>query len=188
MPAHLRRFAFALVLALPFAARASESYPSRIRSDLGLSYTPQCTLCHRTNSGGRGTVTTPFGKTTMSPYGLGAGSTSKLDSVLQQMEADGVDSDGDGVGDIAELRAGTDPNVANAPPPPPPDAGPGPTPDAGVPDGGVVDGGAPPPAPAPGPTPGNEPPTYGCNSTGHGLLVSALLLGALMMRRRRTGA
>jgi hypothetical protein len=102
-----------LVLAAP--ARASSSYPTDIQADLSLSAPPpeSCALCHTNGVTGMGTVNTPFGKTARSStYGLGAQSPTKLAQVLTAMQSAGTDSDGDGVTDIAELKAGTDPNVA----------------------------------------------------------------------------
>jgi MYXO-CTERM domain-containing protein len=43
--------------------------------------------------------------------GAMGGSVPSLLSALDALEADGTDSDHDGVPDIAELKAGTDPNV-----------------------------------------------------------------------------
>lgn len=100
-------------------AKASPTFPDEIQQHLGLSYSPACSLCHAGGVTGFGTVTTPFGKA-MRARGLTAGSITSLDAALDQMAADRVDSNGDGVTDIEELKAGTDPN-ANAPgaaPPP----------------------------------------------------------------------
>jgi hypothetical protein len=42
--------------------------------------------------------------------------TELLSQVITQLEADGTDSDGDGQGDVAELRAGTNPNDTGSTP------------------------------------------------------------------------
>jgi len=44
-------------------------------------------------------------------YGLVRDDDDLLERVINAMDVNGDDSDGDGVGDIAELRAETDPNV-----------------------------------------------------------------------------
>lgn len=91
-------------------AHGSSIYPPEVRAHLSLSYTPACTLCHETPSGGFGTVTTPFGKSMMA-RGLEAQNLSSLDTALDALAAEHTDSDHDGVGDIDELKAGSDPNV-----------------------------------------------------------------------------
>src|SRR4051794_36315652 len=57
----LRRALVVATLLAGGLTRASSTYPAEIRAHLGLNYTPDCTLCHSTPSGGFGTVTTPFG-------------------------------------------------------------------------------------------------------------------------------
>lgn len=93
------------------AASASPNYPDTVKTYLGLTNAPQCALCHGDGKTGLGTVTTPFGKSALAE-GLVNSDTSKLKSVLDLMKADAIDSDDDGVGDIDELLAKTDPNVA----------------------------------------------------------------------------
>ena len=103
-------FPFLLLALAAGPARASSVFPDRIRVDLALSYTPACTLCHVGNPG-IGTATTPFA-ISMRARGLVAGNLSSLDTALAALEAEHTDSDHDGVPDIEELKAGTDPNVA----------------------------------------------------------------------------
>ncbi len=69
---------------------------------------PDCTVCHR-GQPARGTVTTPFGAA-MRQRGLVAADEGTLVSALENLQ--GVDSDGDAVSDVEELRAGGDPNKA----------------------------------------------------------------------------
>jgi hypothetical protein len=94
-------------------AAAKPQFPSVIASDLKLSYLPPCSLCHAKGNTSSATVTTHFGLALLA-RGL-SGSETSLTSALASLAADGGDSDGDRVSDVAELKAGTDPNSpANA--------------------------------------------------------------------------
>jgi hypothetical protein len=103
-----------LVLLLLRSALANSIFPGEIYNHLGLEVAPQCTLCHVDNLGGLGTIDKPFGEWMYDHDLRGDSTLADLDALLDQMESDGVDSDGDGVGDIQELRDGTDPNVSGA--------------------------------------------------------------------------
>ena len=118
----MRRALLAVTVLAGGLAHASSIFPPEVRAHLGLSYTPACTLCHNTPSGGFGTVTTPFG-TSMIARGLVAQNLQSLDTALDALAAEKKDSDGDGVADIDELKAGTDPNVAGGGSYPPPSYG-----------------------------------------------------------------
>lgn len=43
------------------AALASPDYPAVLEETLQMPCAPQCTVCHRDNNGGLGTVVQPFG-------------------------------------------------------------------------------------------------------------------------------
>lgn len=92
-------------------AFASVTFPPVIQSELSLASAPDCTLCHRNDLGGVGTVVRPFGRTMMSQFGLMSGNVAALRAGLAGSEAAKLDSDGDGTSDIDELRMGSDPNV-----------------------------------------------------------------------------
>jgi hypothetical protein len=156
----------ASVVALPSVAHATAGFPEEIQSHLSLASPPDCSLCHTDGStGGKGTVNTPFGKA-IRAHGLVAYDTSGLDSALDAEAKDGTDSDGDGIPDITELKAGTDPNVSNG--------------DAGS-SGG-----------SPAATTAVEPPQYGCalgartnRGAENAAALSVLVLGIARITRRR---
>ena len=101
-----------VVLSLAPPALASEVFTDVVKAQLNLPEKPLCTLCHQTLVGGPMMVTKPFGLTLQKKYGLRLLDVAGLQRILMQMQATGEDdSDGDGIGDIAELLQGTDPNV-----------------------------------------------------------------------------
>jgi MYXO-CTERM domain-containing protein len=103
-----------VALLLVHTAAANPKYPAIVYNELGLDVAPACTLCHRDNLGGLGTVEKPFGLELMDRGLTATNGEDVLPGLLDDMEADEVDSDGDKVGDIAELKEGTDPNVAGS--------------------------------------------------------------------------
>lgn len=124
----LRPFVFATVLGANLAALptfASESYPATIKSTLKLKTVPECTLCHANNLGGANTVVTKFGLSLQKRGVTGRSNVRSLTSALSKEESDPVDSDGDSVFDLEELRDGSNPNVVDREPPPPPPPPPG---------------------------------------------------------------
>ncbi len=101
---------FGCLLSAP--AFGSPTYPPTIQSDLQLAQMPDCTLCHRDDLGGAGTVIRPFGRTLMDRFQLtGNNNVALLKAALAGDDAQNLDSDGDGVTDIDELRMETNPNV-----------------------------------------------------------------------------
>ncbi len=95
------------------AAWSSSNYPGEVVNHLGGDTPfPACTICHETNAGGFGTITKAHG-ISLQDAGLVAADLTSLDDALDALEADGTDSDGGGVGDVDELRAGTDPNIGD---------------------------------------------------------------------------
>jgi hypothetical protein len=93
------------------SAFATTSFPTVIRTELGLDSTPSCSTCHASSVGG-GEANKPFGIATKAA-GTIKFNDATLKTALAKLTTDKTDSDGDGQGDIAELKAGTDPNVSN---------------------------------------------------------------------------
>ena len=103
-------------LLLARSAGASASYSPALQDALDLPCSPPCTLCHRSREGGYGTVRLEdggpvFGHTMMETGGLSAGNTASLRTALAAVEAAAVDSDGDSIRDVDELREARDPNT-----------------------------------------------------------------------------
>ena len=106
---HLPALMALFVLAAPSVASASPTFPNSIKTDLSLSYTPPCTVCHTTPGGGAGTATHKFAAS-LKARGLTSGNTDSLATALAALEGEGTDSDCDGVNDVAQLEEGRDPN------------------------------------------------------------------------------
>lgn len=101
-------------------SRSSPSYPAfvnpALKNALGSSVCDiSCTLCHRDNNGGAGTLIA-FGLNMKATVGLtGASQTSKIDGWFSEYFKTDHDSDGDGQTDRAELLAGSSPSLPGGP-------------------------------------------------------------------------
>jgi hypothetical protein len=91
------------------AAHASHDYPRQIHDKYSLGYTPDCTMCHATNTCGSGTVVTDFGLALIA-FGAKGSDPVSLDTALDVDDERAWDSDGDGIPDIEEVVQGTDPS------------------------------------------------------------------------------
>jgi hypothetical protein len=156
----MRIFSLCLMVVAGFA-HASVTYPEAIKTKVGLSSAPACTVCHISPGD---SPTKPFYKS-LQKYGLtSGGNTVALESALTSLTTNQDDSDADGVSDINELKTGGNPNVKDQ---------------TAATDGGVSsDGGT--------PTGGGDPVVpsvkYGCGSTAVPELLA--LCGVLLFRRR----
>lgn len=93
-------------------AAASPVYPSTLVTDLSIPCSPApCTVCHASNAGGSGTVTSAFGVAMMGQGLTGNSDIAGLQAALAAVTAAAVDSDGDGVIDTEQLAAGIDPST-----------------------------------------------------------------------------
>jgi hypothetical protein len=101
----------AAALLVAASARASESYPETVEGALATPCPPACTTCHTRPEGGELTANTPVGISARRA-GLECCNPNLLREVLATLETNATDSDMDGVPDMDELRAGTDPNAA----------------------------------------------------------------------------
>ncbi len=100
-----------LLTLLGHSALANVTFPGDVQTKYSLDGAPLCNLCHSNGFGGAGTADTRFAVAAQA-RGL-TSNPSSLNAALDRLEADAVDSDGDCVNDIAELIAGTNPNVAD---------------------------------------------------------------------------
>lgn len=98
--------------ALP--AAASSTFPGVVKDHLQAAQPPACAVCHTGGATGMGTVNTAFGKA-LRNEGLTAGDDDALRTALDALGDKSTDSDADGTGDVDELKAGRNPNLADAP-------------------------------------------------------------------------
>ncbi|MFO0597969.1 MAG: thrombospondin type 3 repeat-containing protein [Myxococcaceae bacterium] len=110
----MRVLFFASVLTAT-TALASADYPGFIQTkySLALPVPQSCSLCHTNGVTGTGTVNTLLG-TALRGKGMTSGNTNSVGAALDALEAASSDVDGDGVTDVDELKAGTNPNVAES--------------------------------------------------------------------------
>ncbi len=109
----LRAFAVAVgvvCLLLPAQALASPAYPTEIFDAIDMDCPPPCAVCHQDQTGGAGTATKVFADA-MVNEGLEGEDDGSVKPALEALDAAGTDSDGDGVGDVSELKQGRDPNI-----------------------------------------------------------------------------
>jgi hypothetical protein len=108
-----RALMIAVLVGWPGAAWARPQFPEVIATTLEgtpPAHVPPCSVCHLGGKTSGATVFTPFAWA-MRVRGL-TGDESSVASAIKKVQADGVDSDGDGVPDAQEIIDGTDPNNA----------------------------------------------------------------------------
>ena len=93
---------------VPVVGYAKPQFPPDIARHLSATVDPACSVCHLEGKLSGVTVITPFALA-LRAHGF-TGSEDTLNSALDGMQTDNTDSDGDGISDVQELRAGTDPN------------------------------------------------------------------------------
>jgi hypothetical protein len=103
----------ALVCAPTVDAHATPNFPPAIQSYVGAASPPDCLVCHNTEAGGIGTVTTTFGLYMIS-RGLVAYDVSSLQTALSADKAERHASNGNGTDDIDALAKDLDPNVGTS--------------------------------------------------------------------------
>lgn len=99
-------------LLLVTASLATPGFPAGIASHLSAPCEPPCAVCH-VGTQDASTATTDLAVALLD-RGLVGYDDVALGAALDQLEADGIDADGDGVPDTEELAAGYDPNPGGA--------------------------------------------------------------------------
>lgn len=104
-----------LLLLAAAPAFATDTFPATIQNKYTLGDLPPelCALCHTNGITGSGTVNTLFGRA-LRMRGLMPNDAASLNAALDALATEAVDSDGDGVTDVAELMAARSPNVRQA--------------------------------------------------------------------------
>lgn len=109
----MKRSTFAtllLGLGLATPAFATANFLTEVKDYLSLSTFPACTLCHSSNAGGSGTVTTAFGKALLAEGAI-SNDTTRLRAALDAIVSKNVDVNGNGTNDVQDLKDGVDPNI-----------------------------------------------------------------------------
>ncbi len=101
----------AACLLFPAKAVASPGYPTEIFDAIDMDCPPPCAVCHQDQTGGAGTATKVFADA-MVNEGLEGENDGSVKPALEALDAAGTDSDGDGVGDLSELKQGRNPNIS----------------------------------------------------------------------------
>lgn len=103
-------FACALCFAAPVFA--VPDFSRLLREELGLEQQPSCTFCHARKAGGLATDTA-FGAALKDRGFARKEGVSSLRAALRALDEQGIDSDGDGMADVEELRSEGNPNDAS---------------------------------------------------------------------------
>lgn len=101
----------ALFVCAPSLAHATPELRDALRDELMLPSRPECSVCHLGDVTTYDSVRTPFGLA-LRARGVTAEDGAALRRALGILAEEQIDSDGDGVDDVAELQSGTDPNLA----------------------------------------------------------------------------
>ncbi len=91
------------------SAHAEPEFPAAIQTAAGIPCSPPCTLCHTTSPGTLATATKAFALTLLG-NGLIPGKPETMTLAIANLRTSMHDTDGDGVSDVDELAAGTDPS------------------------------------------------------------------------------
>jgi hypothetical protein len=97
------------VLLSASSVHAEPDFPAAIQTAAGIPCEPPCTLCHTTSPGTLQTATKAFAITLLGS-GLLPTHPETMTAAVATLRTKKVDTDGDGVIDVDELAAGTDPS------------------------------------------------------------------------------
>lgn len=100
-----------LVLATPRFAAAIPDFPGELQERAEMPCAPQCTLCHRDNNGGIGTLQGAFIETLDEAQVLDIDDPASVQAAVDFLASNAIDSDGDGALDLDELKDGQNPSL-----------------------------------------------------------------------------